>query len=265
MNSFVVMALRRMAGKLARIADKLMLLAHHMLRGSGVDETIYVTIAADLSNGVLKTLAGNPVVPVNVVCTINSGVTCSLQFRTSNIGDPFPVGSTLKIINHSKFRGLGGGGGAGGDEGNFGGYAGGPGGPAIRLNDDITMDTTDGTIWGGGGGGAGGPTYSFPGLYGGGGGGAGAGVPGVVGGLGGAGATPGGDGGATIGDSTPGEGGLCGYPSAEPGAIGGGPGAKGGDTSTAVGGAAGKAIELNGHTVTWLGGNNSAQVKGPVA
>ena len=31
-----------------------------------------------------------------------------------------------------------------------------------------------------------------------------------------------------------------------------------------AGGAAGKAINLNGQTITWLGGNNGTQVKGAV-
>lgn len=66
--------------------------------------------------------------------------------------------------------------------------------------------------------------------------------------------------------SGPGSGGAAGGPNADMGASGGDWGEPGADTSTvSKGGAAGFAVRLkNGATVTWVGGNTSAKVKGGV-
>lgn len=169
------------------------------------------------------------------------------------------------------------------------------GGPAISLSFNITLNNTSGYIYGGGGGGGGGASNGTSGggagggqshaasAAGAGGGGNSAGSAGAAGGPsgGGAGGAPGwcytgaGAAGAANGGAG-GWGSTCGGGGGGGGIWGGVGGAGGGiqeldnygsviaSASGGAGGAAGKAIVLNGKTVTWSGGNNATQVKGLV-
>jgi hypothetical protein len=193
----------------------------------------------------------------------------------------FPAGSTLKIVNAGKMLGLGGDGGDGG-VGADAGTAGAAGGPAIKFESTaamadataipLTIDNTSGYIAGGGGGGGGG---GGTGEGGGGGGQGGGGGGGQGGGYGGGGYASGSNAGWTIpytrfvggGDGDP-------FGPAGQGRSGGWWGSDGqeGDAGYnggvgGIGGAGGKAVDKNGRSVsiTWLGGNNSTQVKGAVA
>jgi hypothetical protein len=192
----------------------------------------------------------------------------------------FPAGSTLKIVNAGKMLGQGGTGGNGG-VGSNAGTAGSAGGAAIKFESTaamadasaipLTIDNTSGYIAGGGGGGGGGGGT----LAGGGGGGqGGGGGGGQGGGSGGSGYASGSDAGWSIPYSyfvTGGAGDPFGP--AGQGRSGGQWGGDGqeGDAGTdgagGAGGAAGKAVDKNGRSVsiTWLGGNNSTQVKGAVS
>lgn len=175
------------------------------------------------------------------------------------------------------------------------------GGDAVLLDMDISVDNSHGRIFGGGGGGSGacGLTFSWS-FYtmhapgGGGGGGQGAyisdggagGLAGVFAGGGGSTSTAGATG-YQGGYAAPGMGGMGGmagpatdYTSGG-GTGGGGLGDSGGsggqwgadgvttyraaDGFSVPGGAAGRAIRLNGKALTWVGGNNVNQVKGAVA
>ena len=224
----------------------------------------------------LYTLAGSPgsagaynfTVPAN--CTVGSASTAQPALATGS----WPAGSSITLTNNGTIVGKGGAGGAGGyvysypvgyydTEGTYyqytnwaaaGGSSGTAGGVSISLSYPISIDTTNGFIYGGGGGGGGGSV--FP-----------ASQSNDYGGTGGAGAGPG----AATGGST---GYYPGY-NAGSGGTGGSYGAAGavGNWSPAygtsgsapgAGGAAGNAITRNGHTVTWLGGNDSTHVKGAV-
>lgn len=240
------------------------------------------------------------VLTINTTIVLSSTSTSTHSLDT---GTGWHANSTLKLINNGLIYGLGGVGGVGGYATSYlivaSGTAGAVGGPCIKLQYDLTIDNTNGNIFaGGGGGGAGGAHARFTALeghFGGGGGGGGrsglavsggagggvssvehslggtkhflvgaAGSPGGVsaGGAGGAGGTfsiywggTGGAGGdwATTGTqagnaSTDCDGTGCGY--ANPGGLGGAPG---------------KAIDLTGNVVTWLGGNDAARVKGVVS
>ena len=245
--------------------------------------TIRVNITSDTSNANIFTLAGSPNYKCNVICTIGSGVkviSASAILPSLTTGSGWIPGSTLKIVNNGNIYGAGGGGGNGGSVSYPTANAGAPGndgGDAIDAQIDITVDNTNGNIYGGGGGGggggsnhAGGGNDCYPGSGGGGGrgnNGGGAGPKGTASGCvfnyaaydGSVGSeTSAGAGGAAVG--TAGAGGN--------GGDWGQAGAPGETTSRAsggAGGAGGYAIRLNGNSVTWLGGNNSSQVKGGVA
>lgn len=277
-----------------------------MLRMRGgrrrIDLTINATQAAVYDAFVA---AGNPGDVVDVVCTVNDpGVVLKAGFTT---GVGWTAGSTFKLVirNNNVIAGLAGGVAVGnngfGQGGNAkvasftGGSNGQNGGDAITLHIPITIDNTDGFIFGGGGQGAGGGSTAFtdppnaathngPG----GGGGAGQGYRdtegneppkgGYAGEKDGSGtvAANGGDGSAG-GPGAGGNGGSYGLEQGGRGGDGGGwgqPGADGQAATTAANpytrapgtaGAAGRAVRTNGHAVTWLGGNNSTQVKGAVA
>lgn len=166
----------------------------------------------------------------------------------------FPVGSTLKIINQGYIRGRGGNGGSAPN--NTTANVGSPGQDALNLTMDVTIDNGSGQIWGGGGGG-GGSTRNAKGTFGSGGGG-GAGDDAGGGGFGS------GDSGAAGTQTTGGAGGQVG--SSSKGGTGGACGANGGAGTTgdnnAAGGAAGKGVERNGNTPTWLSGNSDPNLKG---
>jgi hypothetical protein len=240
-------------------------------------------IASNASNINLFTLFGSPTVVTQYTVTIDTGVVINSTSTSAAIyTGAFPAGSALTIINNGQIIGSGGAGANGNNSStsNHPGLPGNVGGNAISTLLDITIDNTSGTIFGGGGGGGsgGGGIGTFAGScivnVGGSAGGGGAGNNGGAGGTayfsglnGSAGSTTGGAGGAsqtvTTGGYT-GAGGAGGaYGSA--GVAGGASGGVCGGYSGGAGGAAGNAVALNTHSITWLGGNNSTQVKGPVA
>jgi hypothetical protein len=232
-----------------------------------------LAINANTNDYNIRTAAGSPATAVDVVVTVASSIIVGNSGFPSGVamitGSGWVTGSTITLVNNGFIEGFGG---AGFD---------GDGGNAMSLTWPITIDNTNGYIRGGGGGGAFGlpmgPTN--PALSGAGGGGAGGGQ-GNPGGGHSAGdtnyAVVGTDG--TDGSrSSPGSGGNGGANSfyGNYGGGGGGGGAWGdagsnanlngagfGNTNT---GAAGKAINTAGNAVTWLGGNNSSQVKGAVS
>lgn len=243
-------------------------------------------ISSSLANYNIYTMLGSPTSAVNVTLTIPSGVTVS----SNNTGTPaldtgnLPSGSTVTIINNGSIIGAGGAGGTGGALSACAtitaGESGGSGGNAINLTVPTTIDNTNGYIFGGGGGGGGGgATYSICGFgWSGGGGGGGA---GSIGGAGGAGGYnyyiyDAGDPG-TSGGTSGGGGGGGGYFDGVRHAGGGGNGGEYGtsgntgdvgvggvNSSAGAGGSAGKAVNLNGNTITWTGGNDATRVKGAV-
>lgn len=224
-----------------------------------------VTITASINNVNLFTLAGSPAAASDFVFVVQSGVTVgSTSSGTPSVDTgTFPVGSTVKLENRGNIYGRGGDGGAGGSGG--AGSNGSAGGDAINLGFDITIDNTLGNIFGGGGGGKGGTGDTVKSIsVGGGGGGGGQGSNAAVGGSGGYGSAQSGTNGGNGTSAAPGSGGSGGSSGGY--TSDGTPGSDGGAWATAVTGAlAGKAIKLNSHTVTWLGGNNGSQVKGSVA
>lgn len=250
-----------------------------MLLGGGGTSTINLVISASrTTNYNIRTAAGSPSSRVDVILTINSGIYAGGNPGITT-GTGWATGSTIKIINNGYITGAGGNGGRGGNVGSNG-SAGQIGKDALSLGWNVTIDNTNGYIFGGGGGGGGGAGI-IDGLGGaaGGGGGGGQGYPGGAGGDRGSG------GGIAAGDGTDGSrtnrgsGGAGGQDGFYP--VTGGNGGNGGlwasngvsgqsvtgDTTYNGGfrGAGGKAIDLNGYTVTWLGGNNSTQVKGAVS
>lgn len=201
----------------------------------------------------------------SVIITVNSGV----ELSNCSTGTFTP---TLKIINNGSMYGGGGGGGKGGTASvnlQDPGTAGSAGGDGLNLNMTLTLDNTNGQIWGGGGGGGGGGgVKGTDGGAGGGGGGGGQGYPGGPGGaFGNAGGTDGSNGTAgTI--SGPGAGGVGG--GSDGGAPSGGNGAawatagsygQSGGAGPGAGGAAGYAIRKNGNTLNLLA---SGSTKGTI-
>lgn len=270
------------------------------VRVSGVWEEFHlpvlsVTVTVSDDNIDLYVEAGSPSYPVYAEITIDSGVvigSVDTAIAAVVLGS-WPAGSTIKLINNGYILGMGGAGGVGmylyPDISTLvDAAAGADGGPAIVLNQSIEIDNTNGYIWSGGGGGGGGGRAATVctewGGHGGGGAGGGAGGdypvepyspptgnPAHV---------------AAGGNGTSGSGGAGGAASDSPdtctspinGGIGGNGGAYGSagaagsagtggavNGSGAAGGNPGKAIDLQGYSVTWLGGNNPTQVKGAVS
>lgn len=269
-----------------------------VLAGAGSGSWIKI-YSADASNVDIKddleAIYGAMVsgVPVDAIITIASGVriySVSSVYPAMDTGNGWPSGSKLKIINNGKIRGCGGNGTA------YNGYYAGLGGDALEIRLNVSIDNTSGEIFGGGGGGGLGGSEPWisgrnygPGddhSYGPGGGG-----QGDNGGYGGAGDTGiGGSNGSNGSTSGPGAGAMgvnAGYAGGrggywgEAGQTGAGEPGVGSDwtynrdtgdmeyTSPGdygrVGGAPGRAIYKHSKSVTWLGGNNGAQVKGAVA
>lgn len=250
-----------------------MLVARHIHRVCG-PRPLTITIVADTANVNVRTLAGSPAFRADVTMIIEAGVdvystsTSSGGWRT---GTGWVPGSTLLVMNRGNAYGKGGDGG-GGASMTADGTNGDDGGPAIEIEDSnlaVSIDNSDGLVAGGGGGGAGGGSNSSGG-YGGGGGGGRSRSP-TSGGSKGGGSANNGDGGN---ESGPGMGG-----GGDPGLVlAGKRGGKGGDWgspgksaedgflhNSGGRGDGGKAVKLNGHTVVWLGGFNSTQVKGAVS
>lgn len=229
------------------------------------------TIAFNMQNVNLYQLAGSPAIAGNYTFTINSGVyigSTSTSTASLNTGT-WPGGSNITLINNGNVLGRGGNGGNGGAGSSLGaGQAGGAGGNAINLSYPLTIDNTNGNIWGGGGGGGGGCAVSTPAGTGGGGGQGsylatgGFGGNGVIGNAGNAGSeTSAGTGGNGANGAYANKGGT--------GGAAGTTGSNGGCSGTihsavGAGGAAGKAVNLNSFAATFTGGNNATQVKGAV-
>lgn len=243
---------------------------------------ISLTIAANTNNYNLFVAAGSPAYPVEVLCTINSGVivgSVSTGSYAWDTGSGWVPGSVLRLVNNGRINGKGGQGGNGGSANPTptNGSPGSAGGPALYAQVAIFIDNANGQINGGGGGGGGGGGASVSGFkgvmyYAGGGGGAGRGTTDTGGGSGGASSSgyPGASGG-TGSDASAGGGGAGGGGVGGNGGSGGGFGSAGasgqnggGDapnTTGGSGGAAGNAV--NGDSkITWiaLGTVNGARV-----
>lgn len=241
------------------------------------DETDFSS--SDVTNA-LVAAGWNGVDPIDATLVLASGIYCrSTSTASAALTVPaLPGGSTFTISNLGFFQGKGGNGGTGGNGG--AGTNGAAGGPAISLGMPVTIENGSGFILGGGGGGAGGSfaadacgggksAESCDQGGGGGGGGAGTGAGGT--GFG----TPANHGNAGTNINTSGANGsggvsrtltCCGADtSSEAGGNGGDWGAAGSNTAARTGGAAGKAIQTNGHAVIFSSGGSSPNVKGAVS
>jgi len=232
-------------------------------------QALYITSnTADLD---LYTFAGSPGGVVNIVLILNSGINLypsvtSFALRQSIA---FAAGSTVLFINNGGVFGLGGNGGSGASGGYpVAGGAGSIGGTAINILNDWSIDNTYGFIFGGGNGGDGGGTgiNDIFQILGGGGGGGGQGAQnlttGGLGGSGGSGTSSGGNPSTSGNNGTNLQAGVGGYGADLPA---GRYGSAGGNGYDGGGWGGGKAVALNGHTVTWVAGNNPTQVKGTVS
>lgn len=260
------------------------------VKNGGIWKIAYIvtTISASTNDVNLYTLAGSPGTSARYIFVVNNGVVIgsSSTATASMTVSGFPAGSSILLINNGLILGRGGDGAAppSGGAGNnvpVYGFNGAAGGNAINLGNSLTI-TNNNIIGGGGGGGAAGGAYwGGPFSYGyvsynSGGAGGGAGAPGGSGGV-----WPGlspqgpsfvaGANGTAGTNSTGGSGGIgAGFynPNAacqQRGATGGAGGSLGAAGSAPVAsttgcpgavfagtsGAAGKAINLNGNTVTW--------------
>ena len=233
--------------------------------GKSNRKSISVTIATNSTNYTLtaSSLGGYIVGKSDITLTINSGITVSATttgvYALTWTG--FTAGDTLTFKNNGSVFGHGGAGGNGSYANS--GTPGGAGGGAINSGYAATITSSAGYIAGGGGGGGGGSGTPNSGganyLGNGGGGGAGLGAGGAGGGVSGGGTasyggTPGGAGGPFNIGSGGGAGGSAGPGGQYPG---GGWGSAGGGSASAnsgAGGGGGKAINLNGTVVAWVGG-----------
>ena len=270
----------------------------YLFGGFGGRRDIFLTVSASQADYDLFAEAGSPTDPVNVFVTVESatvlyGSTTGLPgFKT---GTGWLTNTELTLINEGHIVGMGGDGGEGAShvyvsQGDCSGVTqatvGLPGGDAMTLEWDITIDNTNGNIWSGGGGAAGSGCGRLENQVvtggGGGGGGAGGNLTAVSsGGLGGtsSGATTSyqgcdgedGSGGASGDGGRQGATDQLGSCPQYGSTAGGVYGADGTTTSGLCpssgndGGAAGKAIELGGYTVTWEGGSSSPNVEGAVS
>jgi hypothetical protein len=253
-----------------------------MLKGMGgmQRQVVQLTISADTQNYNVRTAAGSPSGSVDVFLTINAGVKVGSTSRVTPAlrwGTGWTAGSTFTGTSSGDVVGCAGNGGNGSTASNTA-QSGSAGGDAMDCDGNaVTYDNTNGRLLGAGGGGAGGPgDPAGAGLSqasgGGGGGGRGynggtAGSAGASGGATGSNGTAGsytaaGTGGAGSTNTFYGTAGLAGANGGDFGAAGGGRFRNGFDS---FGGAAGKACNLNGGSLTLTGGNNSSQVKGAVS
>lgn len=257
-------------------------------------QTDTLTITTDETDYDVFVELGGPPGPVDVTLTINNGVTVRGNNGPAITTAGLHPDSTISIVNNGTIYGRAGNAGAGGNAnifgefetectiwGNVGGGSSGiSGGDAISIQiASVEIDNTNGFIFGGGGGGGGGTGWRSSSVitaYGGGGGGGGRGAQGSTAGAGGvATASSFGCGPETTADGAAGTAGTEG--AAGTGGLKGGnfagDGGDGGDwgeagqagSSGASGGNGGYAVRLNGASITWLGGNTAAKVKGSVA
>jgi len=254
---------------------------------SGARTKLFYVISTTASNVSVNvsTLTGYALGNTDLTITVNSGVilTSTVITTPALVITGSTTGDTITLVNNGYIFGKGGDGGYGGCQGGFGtgvpyGFPGLPGGNAISLSGSsgvLFYLNNSVNISGGGGGGGGGGLgadyyYSFYGTvyaYMGGGGGGG-GITNGAGGHGGFGNRGGGAG--TAGAGTPpaytvgtgGSGGSYINTRGAAGAAGGSYGAVGGNAAAGtgawyrgaggIGGLAGKAIDLNGNTITYV-------------
>jgi len=250
--------------------------------GAGWNGTSAATITVGSGVYIYATSTGTPGLTINGswpggVTLVNSGYIAGKggDANGGSGGDAISLGVNCTITNNSYIGGgggggqvntngsMGGGGGAGGGagastSGSAGGGAGGGAGSA-GSNGTLVGTVIKGTTyyWGGGGGGG----RIFPGSGGAGGGGGNGGTQPVCNGKGGG---AGGGGGVAQGQQGPGgaggssnnAGGSTGGPYSGGGG-GGGWGASGGSTNGGGGGSGGKAIALNGYSVTQTGSGST--------
>ena len=123
-----------------------------------------LVISSDTANYNIATALGDPIAPKSVILTINSGVKVYSNSTSQPALDTgtLPSGSTVKIVNNGYIVGKGGDGGRGGGVWSGGccwnqsvdpARVGNAGGNALELRLPVTIDNTNGNIWGGGGGG----------------------------------------------------------------------------------------------------------------
>lgn len=222
-----------------------------------------IFIDNDASNINLRTLHdslyeaptdGSPPLQVTFVVesgiTISSSSTGSYAMRTGS----WPGTVQLTLQNSGRIQGHGGDGGRGGDAPGGNGSAGQNGGPALLVERAMTLDNSNGEIFGGGGGGGGGGSMSSGALQlGGGGGGGGSGAGAGAGAQGGNGTfgngSPGSDGsGNTAGSGGSGAGG------AGSGGSGGGQGAAGSAGNPGTGGVINGSGGAAGSAGNWIVG-----------
>lgn len=229
----------------------------------GAASSVEMTVSADTPDYNLLTaytaLYGAPANAVNVTWIITTGFGV---YQSAGVGGfrtgSFPAGSSIKLVVHGTISGKRGTGGQGGNSGHENGYNGNNGGPAIYLDCDVSIDVTDGLIAGGGAGGGGGGYAVNP----------------LGGGFNGG---DGGNGRDYVNARSNGQSGSGNsYVRSGDGGDGGGYGEGGTDGQMQQGGqrghgaggnhgTAGKAVALNGHLVTWLGGYDTTHVKGLVS
>lgn len=263
--------------------------------------TLGLVLSANESNVSLFERSGSPSGATTVNLTVSAGVVISSDSPLSAALDTsgFAVGSIINLSNRGKIEGKGGDGGDGGSgmdvsDGRswyWHATAGRAGGNAILgpgAGRTLNITNSAGRIWGGGGGGGGGG-FSLDGstqtaIPNGGGGGAGAGAArggrGASAANGSAALANGADGGNSSRASSAAAG--TGGAGTQTGNADGGNGGNGGDWGTAgtagespagfgyddaggAAGAAGKAIEVNGATVSFLSGSGSPNVMGAVS
>lgn len=269
-----------------------------MMRGAGRPVVLLTISATQTVQYNIFTSAGSPTVATEVILTINTTIVCRAGVTTSS---GWPAGSSITIVNNGTIAGIGGtqssiqgrGGETTSSVNITAGQAGRTGGVAVYLSFPITIDNTNGNVFGGGGqgGGGGASTRNNPpgtaAAASGGGGGGGRGYNNAPGGLAGAdnnntfitvNAGNGGAGSSTAGGASGANAtaadGILSWSGGDGGAGSGTWAGSGGAgtigtksgtgtvTSGGVGGAGGAAVARNGHSLTWTGGNNSTQVKG---
>jgi len=231
---------------------------------SGRSRGINISISADTDDWQLST---DPAYngQNTYIITVESGVVVGATTLAYAMLFDAASGSTVSLVNLGFIVGLGGTGGNGASSGN--GSAGTAGGNAIDVqNNDLTITNDAGEINGGGGGGGGGASDNPGGKSdtcatnpgGNGGGGAGTNRPAAKSGTGTSTISTGGTG-QTAAVNNGGNGGN----EAVAGSVGAsdsGPCGTGGSN-----GAAGKAIDKNGNTVTFISGSGSPNVEGAVS
>ena len=227
---------------------------HHVMREEG-PKPIVVQVTTDTANFNAFTAAGSPAGKVRVAVVIASGVyvyATGLGTPAFTWGTGWAAGSQLTLVNGGFIVGKGTSGTNGTANGATPSSPNTPGSGMILGNLAVTIDNTAGLIGGGGRGGIGGIGATvFTSQTGGGG---GRDYTGTSGGTAAPNGTNG-SGGNKTGPGGHGQGGSSGF-----GQVGGS-----GSSGTDWGGGSSFAISLNGQSITWLGGNNSSQVKGQVA